>query len=45
VYQRVVAAAARQCGVERLKPIFIALGEQVSYDDIRLVLAHLSARA
>jgi ATP-dependent DNA helicase RecQ len=44
VYQR-VAAAARQFGVERLKPIFIALGEQVSYDDIRLVLAHLSARA
>jgi ATP-dependent DNA helicase RecQ len=44
VYQR-VAAAARQFGVDRLKPIFIALGEQISYDDIRLVLAHLSARA
>jgi ATP-dependent DNA helicase RecQ len=41
VYQR-VAAAGRQVGTERLKPIFIALGEKVSYDDIRLVLAHLS---
>jgi ATP-dependent DNA helicase RecQ len=42
VYQR-VRAAARQVGTERLKPIYIALGEQVPYDDIRLVLAHLSA--
>jgi ATP-dependent DNA helicase RecQ len=40
-YQR-VAAAARQVGTERLKPIFITLGEKVSYDDIRLVLAHLT---
>jgi ATP-dependent DNA helicase RecQ len=44
VYQR-VAEKARQFGVDRLKPIFIALGEQVPYDDIRLVLAHLSARS
>jgi ATP-dependent DNA helicase RecQ len=36
-----VASAARKVGTERLKPIFIALGEKVSYDDIRLVLAHL----
>jgi ATP-dependent DNA helicase RecQ len=43
-YQR-VAAAARQVGTERLKPIFLALGEKVSYDDIRLVLAHLTSRA
>jgi ATP-dependent DNA helicase RecQ len=40
-YQR-VATAARQVGTERLKPIFITLGEKVSYDDIRLVLTHLS---
>jgi ATP-dependent DNA helicase RecQ len=39
-YQR-VTAAARQVGTERLKPIFITLGEKVSYDDIRIVLAHL----
>jgi ATP-dependent DNA helicase RecQ len=43
VYQRVMAAA-RQVGTERLKPIFLALGEKVSYDDIRLVLAHLDAQ-
>jgi ATP-dependent DNA helicase RecQ len=42
VYQR-VAMAARRVGMERLKPIFIELGEQVSYDDIRLVVTHLSA--
>ncbi len=39
-YQR-VAAAARRCGTERLQPIFVQLGEKVSFDDIRLVLAHL----
>ncbi|HZU36114.1 MAG TPA: DNA helicase RecQ [Gemmataceae bacterium] len=39
-----VAAAARQVGTARLKPIFIALGEQVPYDDIRLVVAHLAAQ-
>jgi ATP-dependent DNA helicase RecQ len=42
VYTR-VAAAARQVGTDRLKPIFVALGEKVSYDDIRLVLAHMQA--
>ncbi len=40
VYQR-VASAARLVGLERLKPIFIALGEQVPYETIRLVVAHL----
>jgi ATP-dependent DNA helicase RecQ len=40
VYQRIVSAAC-QVGTERLKPIFLLLGEEVSYDDIRLVLAHL----
>jgi ATP-dependent DNA helicase RecQ len=39
-YQQ-IAAAARQVGTDRLKPIFIALGEQVPYDEIRLVVAHL----
>ncbi len=42
IYQR-VAAAARRVGTDRLKPIFLALGEQVAYDDIRLVVAHLLA--
>ena len=40
-----VAGAARRVGTERMKPIFIALGERVSYDDIRLVVTHLTARA
>jgi ATP-dependent DNA helicase RecQ len=44
VYQK-VAAAAQQVGTEKLKPIYQALGEQVSYDDIRLVLAHLGTTA
>jgi ATP-dependent DNA helicase RecQ len=43
-FQR-IAAAARQVGTERLKPIFIALGEQVPYDDIRLVVTHLTCGA
>ena len=42
VYDRVVMAA-RQVGTDRLKPIFVQLGEQVPYDVIRLVLAHLTA--
>jgi ATP-dependent DNA helicase RecQ len=42
VYQ-LVAQAARRLGTDRLKPIFVELGEQVSYDDIRLVLTHLTA--
>jgi ATP-dependent DNA helicase RecQ len=44
IYQR-VASCARQVGTERLKPIFIALGEKVSYDDIRIVLAHLASKS
>jgi ATP-dependent DNA helicase RecQ len=39
-YQRVMAAA-RQVGTEKLKPIYLALGEQVPYDIIRLVVAHM----
>jgi ATP-dependent DNA helicase RecQ len=40
VYQE-IAAAAKEVGTEKLKPIYQALNEQVPYDDIRLVLAHL----
>jgi ATP-dependent DNA helicase RecQ len=35
-----VVEASRVVGSDRLKPIFIALGEKVPYDVIRLVLAH-----
>jgi ATP-dependent DNA helicase RecQ len=42
LYQR-IAAAARRVGLDRLKPIYLALGERVSYDDIRIVRAHLLA--
>jgi ATP-dependent DNA helicase RecQ len=42
VYQR-VAMAVRRVGTGRLKPIYLELGEQVSYDEIRLVVAHLAA--
>jgi ATP-dependent DNA helicase RecQ len=41
LYQQ-VAAAARQVGSDRLRPIRLALGGKVDYDDIRLVLAHLT---
>ncbi len=44
VYQK-VAAAARRAGTERLKPIYIALGEKISYDEIRLVVAHLAGKS
>jgi ATP-dependent DNA helicase RecQ len=44
LYQR-IAAAARQVGTERLKPIYLALGEKVSYDDIRIVRAHIQANS
>jgi ATP-dependent DNA helicase RecQ len=43
LYQQ-IAAATRQVGADRLKPIYLALGERVSYDDIRIVRAHLVAR-
>jgi ATP-dependent DNA helicase RecQ len=36
-----IAGTARRIGSDRLKPIFVALGEKVPYDDIKLVLAHL----
>src|SRR5207302_1039014 len=43
IYQR-IATAGRQVGVDRLKPIFIALGEQVPYEAISIVLADLRAK-
>ena len=44
LYQR-IAMVARRVGTDRLKPIYIELGEQVPYDQIRLVVTHLSAQA
>jgi ATP-dependent DNA helicase RecQ len=41
VYKQ-VQQAAREHGRDRLKPLFIALNESVPFDQIRLVLAHLS---
>jgi ATP-dependent DNA helicase RecQ len=41
IFQKVASTAA-QVGTERLKPIFIALEEKVSYDQIRLALAYLA---
>jgi ATP-dependent DNA helicase RecQ len=38
---RQVCDAAKTCGRERLKPIFIALGERVPYDQIRVALKFL----
>ena len=35
---------ARQQGLEKLKPIFLALGEKVDYDTIRLVVSHLQSQ-
>jgi ATP-dependent DNA helicase RecQ len=43
VYQR-IATVARQFGSEKMKPLFVALGEKVPYDDIRIVLTHLALR-
>jgi ATP-dependent DNA helicase RecQ len=43
VYQQ-VADVQRQLATDRLKPIFLGLNEQVPYDQIRLVVAHLGTR-
>ena len=37
-----IAAVVQQHGGARLKPLFIALEEKVSYEDIRVVVAHLT---
>ena len=39
-----VAAAIEIHGTARLKPIFLELNEEVGYDHIRVVCAHLQAR-
>jgi ATP-dependent DNA helicase RecQ len=39
-----VAAAADIHGTERLKPVFLELNEEVSYDHIRIVIAFLQSR-
>jgi len=44
LYER-IAAAVKQHGAGRLKPIFLALSAKVSYDEIRVVVAHLSPGA
>jgi hypothetical protein len=41
VYSR-VAEAAHRVGLGLLKPIFFALDETVPYDQIRIVVAHLT---
>jgi ATP-dependent DNA helicase RecQ len=43
LYQR-IAAVSRQFGTDKLKPLYVALGEKVPYDDIRIVLTHLTLR-
>ena len=40
-----VRAAAKEHGSQRLKPIFLALNQEVSYDAIRVVLTHINARS
>lgn len=35
-----VLAAAREVGGDKAKPVYVALGETVGYDEIRIVLAH-----
>jgi ATP-dependent DNA helicase RecQ len=42
-YQQ-IAAAAREHGTEQLKPIFLALGEKASYDEIRIVVTSMKAQ-
>jgi ATP-dependent DNA helicase RecQ len=39
-----IAAAAEIHGIGRLKPVFLELNEEVSYDDIRVVFAYLDSR-
>jgi ATP-dependent DNA helicase RecQ len=40
-----IAAAVQKLGKERLKPVKEALPEEVTYDEIRLVAAHLRVKA
>jgi ATP-dependent DNA helicase RecQ len=43
-YRR-IATAARESGTASPRPLFLALGEKVPYDEVRLVIAHLHAQA
>jgi ATP-dependent DNA helicase RecQ len=43
--QERIAAAAREHGTQRLKPIFLALNQEVPYDLIRIVLTYLNTRS
>ena len=43
VYRKVEQAVA-EVGPERLKPIWLKLDEKVTYEDIRIVMAHLRMR-
>jgi ATP-dependent DNA helicase RecQ len=40
-----VASAAEEVGTDRLRPIRERVGDAISYDEIRVVLTHLSARS
>jgi ATP-dependent DNA helicase RecQ len=44
LYDR-IAAACQQLGMERLKPIKEALPPETTYEQIRLVIAHLRTKA
>lgn len=41
--QRRVTAVAEEFGTGRLKPAYIALNEQVNYDDIRVIFAYIES--
>ena len=40
---RANALAAGDCGLDRLRPIFAALNEAYSYEQIKIVVAHMQA--
>jgi ATP-dependent DNA helicase RecQ len=44
VTQERIRSASRVHGSQRLKPIFLALNQEVPYDAIRIVLTHLNVR-
>ena len=43
--QERIAAAARVHGSQRLKPVFLALNQEVPYDAIRVTLTYLNTRS
>jgi ATP-dependent DNA helicase RecQ len=42
--QERISVAARQHGTQRLKPVYLALNQEVPYDAIRIVLTYLNTR-